>query len=404
MNCRSCGSKSIQSIFSFGEIPLANRLLKCEQLSEVEPRYNLEIMLCEGCGLVQLKDIVDPGTLFNEYLYFSSNAVTMLESARHLVDKLVPSLPKEAKIVEIASNDGYLLQYYQNNGFDVLGIEPAKNIAEYANTKGIPTRCEFFTAALADTLSQEQHLQADIIHANNVMAHVPNINDFVLGIKKLLAPQGQAIIEVPYLLNLINKIQFDTIYHEHVYYFSLSPLLSLFSRHGLTIFDVEEIPVHGGSLRIYVSHEGQHATSNAVSDMYKNECQLNMKQHSYYREFANKISTLKTNLCTQLDLLKKQKNRIAAYGASAKGTTLLNYFGIGKDIIDFVVDLSPVKHGYHTPGTHLKINPVEYLSKEKIDYTLLLTWNFSEEILKQQEEYRANGGKFIIPLPEVSVI
>lgn len=404
MNCRSCGNKNIQSIFSFGEIPLANRLLKAEQLSETEPRYNLEIMLCEGCGLVQLKDIIDPAVLFSDYLYFSSNAVTMLESVSNLIDKLTPTLPKGAKIVEIASNDGYLLQYYQNKGFDVLGIEPAKNIAEYANAKGITTQCEFFTEELADILREKQHLQADIIHANNVMAHVPDINDFALGIKKLLASNGQAIIEVPYLLNLINNIQFDTIYHEHVYYFSLSPLLALFSRHGLMIFDVEQIPVHGGSLRIYVGHEGQHVTSQAVSDMHKNECQLNIKQHSYYQAFANRIASLKTTLCDQLNLLKKQNNRIAAYGASAKGTTLLNYFGIGNDIIDFVVDLSPIKHGYHTPGTHLKINPVEYLSTEKIDYTLLLTWNFSEEILKQQEEYRAKGGKFILPLPEVSVI
>jgi len=403
MNCRSCGSNVTNSIFSFGKTPLANRLLKTEQLSEAEPKYELEIMLCETCGLVQLKEIVDPGVLFSEYLYFSSNAVTMLESVSQLVDKLTPILPKNAKVVEIASNDGYLLQYYQKKGIDVLGIEPAKNIADYANGKGIPTRCEFFSAELADRLSQEG-IQADIIHANNVMAHVPNINDFASGIKKLLTPNGQAVIEVPYLLNLIDKVQFDTIYHEHVYYFSLLPLLALFSRHDLMIFDVEQIPVHGGSLRIYVGHKGKHTSSQAVADIYNNECQLNIKHPSYYLTFANKIAALKTTLSDKLNLLKKQNKKIAAYGASAKGSTLLNYFGIGKDVIDFVVDVSPFKHGYHTPGTHLKINPVEYLSKEKIDYTLLLTWNFSEEILRQQEEYRANGGKFIIPVPEVSVV
>ncbi len=403
MNCRSCKNKITKSIFSFGEIPLANQLLKPEQLHEVEAKYNLEIMLCEACGLVQLRDIVDPGTLFSEYLYFSSNAATMLDSVSQLVDRITPDLSKTAKIVEIASNDGYLLQYYQKKGFEVLGIEPAKNIAEHANAKGIPTRCEFFTEAFAEVLEQE-HIKADIIHANNVMAHIPDINDFASGIKKLLAPQGQVIIEVPYLVNLIDKVQFDTIYHEHVYYFSLSPLLSLFARHGLTIFDVEQIPVHGGSLRIYVGHQDQHDVSKAVSDMKQNEKQLKVSEFSYYQQFAKNISDLKITLCNQLNLLKKQKNRIAAYGASAKGTTLLNYFGIGKDTIDFVVDLSPFKHGYHTPGTHLKINPVEYLSKEKIDYTLLLTWNFSEEILKQQKEYRANGGKFIIPIPEMSVV
>jgi len=403
MNCRSCGTNITRSIFSFGKVPLANQLLKPEQLHEEEARHNLEIMLCEACGLVQLKDIIDPGALFSEYLYFSSNSATMLESVSNLVDKISNTLPKTAKIVEIASNDGYLLQYYQQKGFDVLGVEPAKNIAAHANAKGIPTRCEFFTGHFADKLKEES-LQADIIHANNVMAHVPDINDFALGIQKLLAPQGMAIIEVPYLLNLINNVQFDTIYHEHVYYFSLLPLRSLFERHNLTIFDVEKIPVHGGSLRLYVGHKDQHHISQAVSDMYDTECELKVQEYSYYKEFANNISRLKTALCNQLELIKKQNKRIAAYGASAKGTTLLNYFEIGEGLIDFVVDISPFKHGYHTPGTHLKINPVEYLSKEKIDYTLLLTWNFLEEILNQQEEYRVNGGKFIIPIPEVLVV
>ncbi len=403
MNCRSCESAHVTSILSLGQMPLANRLLTSEQLADIEPKFNLEIMLCENCGLVQLKDLVNPEVLFNEYLYFSSNSVTMLESASQLVDKLIKDLPKNAKIIEIASNDGYLLQYYQNKNFDVLGIEPAQNIAAHANAKGINTRAEFFTSALADTLLSE-NIQADIIHANNVMAHVPNINDFILGIKKLLTPKGKAIIEVPYLLNLIDEFKFDTIYHEHVYYFALIPLLALFNRHHLMILDVEKISIHGGSLRLYIGHQDQRKPSQAVSDIIAHEALLNIKQPSYYEKFSQGITHIKNTLHQQLQTLKDQNKRIAAYGASAKGTTLLNYFGIGKETIDFVVDVSPFKQGYHTPGTYLKINPVDHLIKEKIDYTLLLTWNFSEEILKQQEEYRAGGGKFIIPIPEVMVV
>lgn len=403
MNCRSCESQDVSSILSLGEMPLANRLLKPQQLAEIEPRYNLEIILCKNCGLVQLKDTVDPSTLFSEYLYYSSTAITMLESVSQLVDKIAVSLPKNAQIIEIASNDGYLLQYYQKQGFNVLGIEPAKNIADHANAKGITTRCEFFSSKFADELVQE-NIKADVIHANNVMAHVPDLNDFARGIKKILAENGQAIIEVPYLLNLINEFQFDTIYHEHVYYFSLLPLLALFSRHNLMIFDVEQLPIHGGSLRLYITHSGQKTVSNAVLQLQEKEKSLNISHPDYYQSFVQGIASLKNALCEQLNSLKKQKKRIAAYGASAKGATLLNYFGIGKETIDFVVDRSSFKHGYHTPGTYLKINPVEHLLAEKIDYTLLLTWNFSEEILKQQEEYRAKGGKFIIPIPEVRVI
>lgn len=403
MNCRSCESDHVKSILSLGQMPLANRLLTSEQLTETEPKCNLEIMLCENCGLVQLKDLVDPGVLFSDYLYFSSNSVTMLESASQLVNKITENLPKDSKIIEIASNDGYLLQYYQNKHFDVLGIEPAQNIAAHANAKGINTRSDFFTSALADSLLSE-NIQADIIHANNVMAHVPDINDFILGIKKLLTPNGQAVIEVPYLLNLIDEFKFDTIYHEHVYYFALLPLLALFNRHHLMILDVEKISIHGGSLRLYIGHQGHRTPSQAVSDILAHEASLNIQQLSYYEQFSQGITHIKNTLHQQLKTLKTQNKRIAAYGASAKGTTLLNYFGIGKETIDFVVDVSPFKQGYHTPGTYLKINPVDALIKEEIDYTLLLTWNFAEEILKQQEEYRTGGGKFIIPIPEVIVV
>lgn len=402
MHCRSC-HENIVSILSLGKMPLANRLLKKEQLHELEPKFNLELMLCENCGLVQLKDIVPPQDLFDEYLYYSSNSETMVQSVAKLIEKLAPSLPKNAKIIEIASNDGYLLKHYINKSIEVLGIEPAQNIAEYAIKQGIPTKCEYFSLALAKELVNEG-IQADIIHANNVMAHVPSINDFVEGLKILLKPSGQAIIEVPYLLNLINHCEFDTIYHEHVFYFSLLPLNSLLNRHNLLISNVEEIPIHGGSLRLYIKHKDAAEVSQNTLNFLAKEKELGINKADYYKEFSCHIHDLKNKLLALLQSFKKEGKQIAAYGASAKGSTLLNFFGIGRDIIEYIVDRSPVKQNYFMSGTHIPIYSPEFLLKEKTPYTLLLTWNFAEEILKQQQSYRDEGGKFIIPIPELEIV
>lgn len=403
MNCRSCKDENIVSILSLGEMPLANRLLKKEQLHEQEPRYNLEIVLCEKCGLVQLKDTVPPSDLFDEYLYYSSNSETMVQSVANLVEILVPSLSKNAKIIEIASNDGYLLKNYIKKNIDVLGIEPAQNIAEYAVANGIPTRCEYFSKNLAKQLVRDG-IQADIIHANNVMAHIPDINDFVEGLKILLKPKGQAIIEVPYLLNLINHCEFDTIYHEHVFYFSLLPLNMLFNRHHLTISHVEEIPIHGGSLRLYISHKNDGEISQNTIEFLAKEKNLGINKSDYYQNFSHHIHDLKNKLMVLLESLKAEGKKIAAYGASAKGSTLLNFFRIGQDQIEYIVDRSPIKQGYFMSGTRIPIHSPECLLTEKIPYTLLLTWNFAEEILKQQQAYRDQGGKFIIPIPKLEIV
>lgn len=403
MYCKNCHNEEITSILALGKMPLANRLLKASQLSEVEPRYNLEVMLCHNCALVQLKDIIDPQALFDQYLYFSSNSDEMVRSAAELVENITLSLPSDARIIEIASNDGYLLQHYLNKNYSVLGIEPAKNIAQYAIQQGIPTLCEYFSVKIAEKLVNEG-LTADIIHANNVMAHVPDINDFVLGIKKLLKPEGQAIIEVPYLMNLIDHCEFDTIYHEHVYYFSLLALNSLFSRHKLMLTHVKRISIHGGSLRLYVHHENKQEVSQDLQILMENEKKWGINHLTYYQKFSERVYQLKDKLLHLLNDLKKRGIKIAAYGASAKGSTLLNFFGIGLNLIDFIVDRSPVKQGYYMSGQRIPIYSPELLLQEKISYTLLLTWNFADEIMEQQQLYRDRGGKFIIPIPNLKVV
>lgn len=401
LKCRACRSSDVKSIIPLGKLPLANALLSHKK-EEPDPTYNLEVMLCQACGLAQLKDLVPPEVLFSHYLYFSSNSDAMVGSARELVERLIPTLEKDPFIVEIASNDGYLLQHYVQAGLPVLGIDPAENIAKFANEKGIPTLPEFFNFALAEDLVATRR-KADIIHANNVMAHVPEINDFVTGLKTLLSPRGRCVIEVPYLLDLVEKLAFDTIYHEHVYYFSVSALKSLFARQGLELFDIEKIPLHGGSLRLYAGHPGAYPVSPKVGDYIEAENNFGLNRPETYQDFMQKINVLKENLTHLLEDLNHKKMKIAAYGASAKGTTLLNYFGIGNEKIAFVVDRSPVKAGKLTPGTHLPIYAPMKLLEEGITHALLLTWNFAEEIMVQQSDFLKQGGKFIIPIPSLEV-
>ena len=397
MICRSCESNDIQSIIPLGKLPLANGLL--DQKQDHEPYHNLEVMLCNNCGLAQLKDLIDPKDLFSEYVYFSSNSEGMLNSVAALVERIQPTLLPKALVVEIASNDGYLLKNYK--GVDVFGIDPAANIAKAANESGVPTLCDFFSEQLATTLVS-QGKQADIIHANNVMAHVPNINGFVKGIKLLLKKTGQAIIEVPHFLDLFTKLEFDTIYHEHVYYFGLKPLMTLFQRHDLEIFNVEKLSIHGGTLRLFVGHNGQHDIYDDIEKILYQEESLQLYNSASYQKFMKQLQKLKENLITLLQSVKSQGKQIAAYGASAKGTTLLNYFGIGTDFLNFVVDRSAAKQGKLTPGTQLEIlAPPEML---EADYAILLAWNFADEIIQQQKDFINKGGKFIVPLPEVKIL
>lgn len=400
--CRSCGSENVKSIIPLGELPLANALLP-SSVTLNEPRHNLEVMLCEDCGLAQLRDEIDPKELFSDYVYFSSNSDTMLKSVKDLVEKLIPSLPEDAFVIEIASNDGYLLKNYVEHNVNVLGIDPAQNIAKVAKENGIPTLCYFFGEELAQKLVSDNK-KADIIHANNVMAHVPDINGFIKGIKHLLKPNGRAIIEVPYFLDLFEKLEFDTIYHEHVYYFSVKPLKLAFERHGLTLFDIEKIAMHGGTLRLYAGHKDAYAVQPIISEMIVIEEEVGIYDSSTFNNFMGKLNVLKKNILSVLTNLKNDGAKIAAYGASAKGTTLLNYFGITADMIDFVVDRSVVKQGLYTPGTYLEIKEPSALIELKITHALLLSWNFAEEIMEQQKEFTLKGGKFIVPLPEVKIL
>jgi SAM-dependent methyltransferase len=402
LKCRSCLSDKLGSIIPLGKLPLANALLSTQTI-DVEPRYNLEVMLCEECGLAQLKDLIDPVELFSDYVYFSSNSDAMLSSVAKLVEEIIPTLPQNPFVIEIASNDGYLLKNYVKAGFNVLGIDPAKNIAKVANENGIPTLCDFFSESLAANLAQSGE-KADIIHANNVMAHVPDINDFIKGLKTILKENGKAIIEVPYFLDLVKNFEFDTIYHEHVYYFSVSALKIAFERHGLEIVDIEKIKLHGGSLRLFVSHANRYSINQKIVSMMQDEENFGLYQLSTFRSFMERLAELKMELTQNLKNLKLKGAKIAAYGASAKGTTLLNYFNIGRDIIEFVVDRGFVKNGKFTPGTQLEILSPSKLIEENISHALLLVWNFAEEIMSQQKEFIDTGGKFIIPLPKVEIV
>ncbi|HEY9731627.1 MAG TPA: class I SAM-dependent methyltransferase [Drouetiella sp.] len=402
-SCRICSGSELPVILSLGQTPLANSLLQEDQLNAEEPRYELELAMCPQCSLVQIKETVAPELLFRNYLYFTSFSDTMLKHAQELSLETIQTrrLSSESLVVEIASNDGYLLQYYKARNIPVLGIEPAKNVATVSVEKGIDTVTEFFNKELAATLVKAGK-QADVIHANNVLAHVADLHGVVSGIEVLLKQNGVAIIEVPYLKDMIDGTEFDTIYHEHLCYYSLTSLKVLFEKHKLFINEVKRIPLHGGSLQLFIGKEEE--PSDAVHQLLKNEVDWGMLGLNFYQDFANQIEDLKQQLIDLLDQLKVQGKSIAAYGASAKGSTLLNSFEIGKQYLDFIVDRSSAKQGYYSPGTHLPILSPDVLLQRQPDYLLLLTWNFADEIIQQQKQYRSQGGKFIVPIPKLAVI
>jgi SAM-dependent methyltransferase len=404
--CRLCGAGLTHTFADLGMSPLCESFLRREQLDQVESYFPLHALVCADCFLVQLKQYVSSEHIFSEYAYFSSYSTSWVAHARHYVHTISQrlGLGKDSLVVELASNDGYLLQHFGPLGVPVLGIEPAANVAQVAIEKGVATRVDFFGLALAKELVAEGH-RADLIIGNNVLAQVPDLNDFVAGMRCLLKPEGTITLEFPHLERLIAENQFDTIYHEHFSYFSLTTIDQLARRHDLRIVDVEQLPTHGGSLRVYLAHTGlSWPTAPRVHRLLAEEVRLGFRDLRVYAGFSEKVRETKRKLLSYLIEIKNQGKTICGYGAPGKGNTLLNYCGIGTDFLDFTVDRNPYKHGRFTPGMHIPIHPVEALDRARPDYILILPWNLKREIIEQMRHVGDWGGKFIVPIPEVTLI
>ncbi len=405
-HCRLCGETLTQSFVDLGMSPLCESYLIRDQLDRMEAFYPLHAMVCGSCFLVQLKQYVSADDIFTEYAYFSSYSTSWVEHARRYCEMIQARLGLDARslVVEVASNDGYLLQHFRPLGVPVLGIEPAANVAKAARERGVPTLVEFFGAKMAQRLAMEGR-RADLIVGNNVLAQVPDLNDFTAGLARLLAPEGVITLEFPHLERLMAESQFDTIYHEHFSYFSLVTIERLAARHGLTVFDVEELPTHGGSLRVYLAHQGSsHAVAPAVGLLCERERRLGIEDLASYRAFAEQVKNTKRRLLAFLIEAKDAGKRICGYGAPGKGNTLLNYCGIGTDFLDFTVDRSPYKQGRFTPGMHIPIRPVAALDEARPDFVLILPWNLKDEIVRQMRHIGDWGGRFVLPIPEVTLI
>lgn len=399
--CRSCGSSDLQDVLSLGEMPLANALLTEDQLGLDENRYPLAVAICSSCALVQLTETVPPDELFVEYAYFSSSSSPMVSHALELVERTIGDrgLGSSDLVVEIASNDGYLLKHYLDKGVPVLGIDPAANVVEVARERGVETRCDFFTSALATDL-RSQGVRARVVHANNVLAHVPDINDLIAGVATLLADDGMFIVETPYVRDMVEKLEFDTIYHEHVFYYSLHALRALFERNGLRITKVEHISIHGGSLRVHAVCTGSAEQADAsVAAMLSDEASSGMTTPGFYGEFSERVEGLLEQLREFLSGRRAEGRRIAGYGAAAKATVLLNALGMGRETFDFIVDDTPYKQGRYMPGVHIPIYAPARLLSDVPDDVMIFAWNFSDAIIAKESKYISKGGTFLLPLP-----
>jgi hypothetical protein len=404
--CRSCGAPELRIFLSLGEMPLPDNLIRPEDVDKPEPRHPLDVAFCPSCSLVQIVEEVEPQALFvDNYLYFSSFSDGLMRHSRAHAEQLVAErgLGEQSLVVEVASNDGYLLRNFVERGIPVLGIDPAPEQAAAAEHVGVPTLREFFGSAVAERLRSEGK-RADVIVANNVMAHTPTLNDFVEGLRILVADHGVITVENTYVKDLIDHNEFDTIYHEHFCYFSCTAVDHLMRRHGLSLNGVEHFPtLQGGSLRWWIGPEGSEVHESARTYLRAEEDE-GLTDFAYYRDFGLRVEKIRENLVALLRSLRDEGKTIAAYGAAAKGSTLVNYAGIGTDLVDYVVDRNVHKHGLCMPGTHLPIRDPSALLETRPDYLLLLAWNYRDEVAAQQAEYLDRGGRFIVPVPEPAVV
>lgn len=406
IKCRFCGTPLKYSFVDLGVSPLANSYISAEQLDQMEPFYPLHVYVCHHCYLVQLPETQSPEQIFSDYAYFSSYSDSWLRHAKAYTEQMIErfGLDSNSRVVEVGSNDGYLLQYFKEKNIPILGVDPARNVAKVAQEKGIPTVVKFFDLQTAKELVADGK-HADLLNGINVMAQVPDLHSFVKGLKTMLKPQGVITMEFPHLMRLVEENQFDTIYHEHFSYFSFFTVKKIFAAHCLRIFEVEELPTFGGSLRVYFCHneDKSKSISKRVSDLLKREINSGIRKLEYYLSFSEKVKETKRNILDFMLNAKKKGKSVAAYGAPAKGNTLLNYCGLRTDFIDYTVDRSPHKQNHYLPGTNLPIYHPDKINETKPNYLLILPWNFKEEIMEQMSNIRDWGGKFVVLIPEVKV-
>ncbi|MFN7981760.1 MAG: class I SAM-dependent methyltransferase [Vicinamibacterales bacterium] len=405
--CRNCGSALEHTFCDLGLSPLANSYRPLADRNAMERFYPLHVLVCDRCFLVQLPEVESPEEIFSDYAYFSSYSTSWLAHAEAYVADMTGrlGLGASSQVVEIASNDGYLLQYFVQRGVPVLGVEPAANVAKVAVEKGVPSRVAFFGVDTAKTLLAEG-IQADLLLGNNVLAHVPKLHDFVEGMRILLKPGGVITMEFPHLLQLMRHVQFDTIYHEHFSYFSLLAVEKVFAAHGLRIFDVIQLPTHGGSLRIFAAHDGDasHPQQPAIAALRAEESAAGLDSLAAYQDFAERVKRAKRHLLRFLVEAREAGKTVVGYGAPAKGVTLLNYCGVGPDLLDYTVDLSPHKQDKMLPGVQVPIAHPDRIAATRPDYVLILPWNLKDEIVKQMAHVRSWGGAFVVPIPDLQVL